>query len=340
MAHALWDADRVEVATRAVNRPSRVATLSTRLQDGTLTGQTPKNSYVTAADNGAKARLLNNDNMSGLDPEDTLVHYTTEGGNIHVQPSNRACVYSPRFSTVRKISAAAGGEYVVGLANMDRPVGPTGIGSREGGLIVRDSNGLSHAEVAKRIDAFRDRNRGVPMESVLQAIEAGKVLEVLATLSPTELGKLTADQLAIVQQSIDAATTWTMREGVEVAIEDLKAPVLTRDQKLEGFTLYDFPKAGRLRIAKMADRSDAQPGETVTFTIRVENVGDSAVNHVVVMDNLVTRLEYVPDSQECTVAAEFVADNNSEQSKRLEWKLSEELKVGEVATITFKCLIR
>ena len=175
---------------------------------------------------------------------------------------------------------------------------------------------------------------------VLEPWLAEKVLPALAALSALELDELREDQLAIGATSGQRGHRLVDRESVEVAVEDLKPPTLTRDQKLEAFTIYEFPDAGRLRILKMADRADAQPGEIVTFSLRVENVGDSAVSQVVLNDNLVTRLEYVEDSQSCTREAEFEAIANSEQSVRLQWTLKEPLKVGEVATFEFKCRVR
>jgi uncharacterized repeat protein (TIGR01451 family) len=95
-----------------------------------------------------------------------------------------------------------------------------------------------------------------------------------------------------------------------------------------------------LEIVKLADKSHAQPGDVVTFAIRVVNVGDSAVNNVVLTDNLTTRLEYVEESQTCSGGAEFDAIRNGAESLRLEWKLTDELRVGESVTIRFKCKVR
>ena len=91
----------------------------------------------------------------------------------------------------------------------------------------------------------------------------------------------------------------------------------------------------------MADRADALPGEIVTFVIRIDNVGDSAVNNVVLVDNLTTRLEYVPDSQSCEGAeAEFEATPNEGQSSKLRWAIQDELQVGDSVTIRFECKVR
>ena len=210
----------------------------------------------------------------------------------------------------------------------------------EGGVVIGESLELGRAEVARSIDAMRHRDRGVPMEGILQIEEATDVLAALAGISLNSLNELQDDQIALVQELALAAVAWTRNESLEVAIEDLKAPVLTRDQSVEGLTIYEFPDAGRLQICKLADRGDARPGETVSFAIRIENVGDSPVNEVLITDNLTTRLEYVEASQPCSAGAEFEAVPNEGQSTQLTWKLTDKLRVGESATIRFQCKVR
>jgi len=103
--------------------------------------------------------------------------------------------------------------------------------------------------------------------------------------------------------------------------------------------VYEFPD-GRLRICKGADVADGVSGDTVTFVLRIDNVGDSPLRDVVVTDNLTTRLEYLADSQTSSREAEFSFAANEGQSLRLTWKIPGELKVGEGATIQFKCKVR
>jgi len=90
----------------------------------------------------------------------------------------------------------------------------------------------------------------------------------------------------------------------------------------------------------LADKQNALPGEIVTFLLRVDNVGDSPVRNVVLTDNLTTRLEYVEDSQTCSVGAVFDTEANVGGSLRLSWKLTDTLKVGESASIRFQCKVR
>ncbi len=304
-------------------------------------GIDPQEFLCDGGDRSPPAVVLKNDSVAGLGLEDTVVHYTTTDGDIHIQPSNRACLYAPRFVAVRKITGAVAGGRAIGLSGLDRPIGPIRVEHDLPGLVVTESTELAHAEVARRADAVRERNRGVPVEGVLQPEQAADVMAALAALKLYDLGQLRDNEIALLQELALAAVTWTVDESLEVAIADLKPPTLTRDQRVEGLTIYDFPDAGRLQIVKLADRHDALPGELVTFAIRIDNVGDSAVDHVVLTDNLTTRLEYVPDSQTCEGAtAEFESVQNEGQSSKLQWTLTEELKVGESVTIRFQCKVR
>jgi uncharacterized repeat protein (TIGR01451 family) len=241
---------------------------------------------------------------------------------------------------VRKITGALAGGRVISLAQVDRPIGANRFENQLPGLVMTESTELAHAEVARPIDAMRERIRGVPVESVQQPEQTGEVLEALAALSLAELRQLRDEDKAVHQQLALAAVVWALDESLEVVIEDLRTPTLTRDQQVQGFTIYEFPDAGRLQISKLADRADAQPGEIVSFAIRIENVGDSAVTDVVLTDNLTTRLEYVDGSQTCSGGAEFEAIENEGQSLKLSWKLTDKLRVGESVTIRFQCKVR
>ena len=104
---------------------------------------------------------------------------------------------------------------------------------------------------------------------------------------------------------------------------------------------YEMPAGKpRLRVVKVASKQNARPGETVDFTIRFDNVGDRVIGNVTVIDNLNTRLEYVPDSQECTVKAEFSVSDNEHESAVLRWEITEPMKVGTGGVIRFQCRVR
>ena len=300
----------------------------------------PQEFLCNGGDVPPEARVLRDDSISGLEPQDAIVHYTTEAGKIEIVPSNRVCVYSPRFGAVRQVSGAVAGEKAIGLRGTYQPVGPTGIALNQPSLIVEDILELRHADVSRRIDAMRDRNRGVPVEGIVHLQVAEDALQILATLDFLALNRLDESQIAILQQGAVAAQSWMIRDAVEVVVESVQPPVLTRDARVEALVEYDFPDAGRLQILKVADRDHAHQGEEVAFAIHVRNVGDSPVNHVEIADNLVARLEYVEDSQTCDREATFETKANSAGSVRIKWLLKEPLAVGETALIEFKCRVR
>lgn len=303
-------------------------------------GVDPQEFICDGGDHPPQVVLRRDDTLGNLDPEDTVVHYTTQAGDIEIKETNRTCLYAPRFGSVRKITGALAGDLAVGAAQVDRPQGANRVDLNLPGLVVTDAVELGHADAARRIDAMRERNRGVPVEGLQQPEQAADVMAALVGLTIADLNELRDDQKAQLERLALSAVAWALDEAVEVTIAELKPPTLTRDQQLRGFTIYDFPDAGRLRICKLADRSDARPGEIVNFAIRVENVGDSPVNTVVITDNLTTRLEYVEGSQTCSGGAEFEATANQALSLKLQWKLTDQLRVGESVTIRFQCRLR
>ena len=303
-------------------------------------GIDPQEFICDGGDNPPNVVLRRDDSLSGLQPEDTVVHYTTAAGNVEIEASNKVCLYSPRFLSVRKITGALAGGHAVGAAQFDKPLGTNRLDQPLPRLTMTESVELAHADVARRIDAMRERTRGVPVDSVLQLEQASDVMAALVGLTIDQLNQLQDDEKAMLEEFSQAAISWALDECVEATIEDLNAPSLVRDESLQGLTIYEFPEAGRLRIHKMADRTDAKPGEFVNFAIRVENVGDDAVGRVVLTDNLTTRLEYVEGSETCSAGAEFQSVVNDGQSLKLQWKLTDILRVGESATIRFKCMVR
>jgi len=300
----------------------------------------PQEFLCDGGDRDPHATLTRDDRIIGLQPEDTVTHFTTESGDIEFTASNRVCLYSPRFGSVRRITGAILNDRSIAASGVARPVGPNSVDFDQPGLVMTETVEVDKAEYIRRIDSMRDRNRGVRIESIQQPEMAADVLAVLANIRNLSLLEVEDSQLAVIQRLALAASAWTIEESVEVEIQDLAPPVLVRDQKLDALVVYEFPDAGRLNLIKLADKQHAAIGEEVTFALRLQNVGDSPVSNVVVTDNLTTRLDYVAESQTASVKAEFEARLNDASSSQLIWNIQEEIGVGESITIEFKCRIR
>ena len=63
-------------------------------------------------------------------------------------------------------------------------------------------------------------------------------------------------------------------------------------------------------MVKVASTPFAKPGEEVDFTIRFDNIGNQPIGNVTILDSLSTRLEYVPQSAQCSVEAKFSTQPN------------------------------
>ena len=102
----------------------------------------------------------------------------------------------------------------------------------------------------------------------------------------------------------------------------------------------DGPENPKLRLIKLASRGDAALGEEVEFTLRYDNVGDQVIGNVTIVDNLSTRLEYVPETAKSSVDADFVTQSNDEGSLILRWEIKDEVKPGEGGILQFRVKVR
>ena len=84
----------------------------------------------------------------------------------------------------------------------------------------------------------------------------------------------------------------------------------------------------------------AGPGEMIDFTLRFDNVGNQVIGNVTLMDSLSGRLEYVPDSAQSSVKANFATQPNEAGSLVLRWEIAEPVKVGRGGVVRFTCKVR
>lgn len=302
-------------------------------------GLDPQEFLCDGGDRLPPAKIRSDDKIIGVGLEDTVVKYETVDGGLHLEPSNRVCIYAPRFASVRKVTGAVTDEKAVAAVGYDRPQGPVDVGLHQPSSAVMAPVGPVLSDLARGPDALRGRDRGVPVENVNTPVLTEDVIAVLADLSIISHGVLREADKPWLAKGATAAITWSLDEAVEVVVDDVQASVATADVAAEGLTVYDLP-GGRLRVCKLADRQSAEVGDVVTFVLRVDNTGEGKLNNVVLTDNLTTRLEYIEGSQTCSKGAVFETEENDGGSLRLTWSFTDDFKVGEAAIIRFRCRVR
>lgn len=301
----------------------------------------PKDEYLCdGGDQIPTAKVREDWRVDGLQLEDTVVHYDTLDGDTHVEPSNRVCIYAPRFAAVRKVHGVCEHDYLNRVARVDQPLGIEGVEDAESATtsVQPVQPVLTHG--SNRASKFLERTPPVGLEN-REGLSGlfGKLLphEGISELQDELVSNAEKARLAAMNR---AAATWSRDAAVQVVIDNIATHEDVATTEIGTVVEYSLKGKSRLRVCKLASTDEAQPGETVEFTLKFENVGDQKIGNVTVIDNLSTRLEYVAESETCSVKANFSTAENSGESLRLRWEIIEPLDVGEGGTIRFTCRVR
>ncbi len=290
-------------------------------------------------DQGTAVRVRDDWSVDGLDLEDTVVHYDTLDGHTHIEPTNRVCVYAPRFAAARKIYGVLQYNQLDRVAGVAQPLPPEGLGEVQ---IATTAVQPVQPELNLGTEAasgLRERTPPVLVDNAQGLTGAHGGLLPFEDFTLIRRGFLDNSEKARLAARVQAALAWSHALAVQVLIDNIQAHEEVSEVTTGTVTLYEQGDS-RLRVCKIASREDARPGETVEFTLRFDNVGGQAIGNVTVIDNLTTRLEYVEDSQQCTLKANFAAVENQGESLVLRWEIVDPMPVGQGGVIRFKCRVR
>ncbi len=279
--------------------------------------------------------------LDGLEVGDAVVHYDTLDGRVVVEPTNQVEIYAPRFGSVRAVldlkqrvqvarTAAAARAQLLQSARRSQPVWTS----------TQDLQ-LQAARGTKHLEAFGSRQYpGRISQRLLPADFSGRLLpfEDLAVVQRGELLQADKPRLAL---GIQAAASWSHDKAVQVIIGDRQANAVVGQRKLQTIYHVHTPEGtARLRVIKLASKRYAHVGEEIHFTIRFDNVGTQVIGNVTIVDNLVSRLEYVEGSAQCSLKADFFTQRNEAGSLVLRWEIVDPLPPGQGGVIRFKCRVR
>ena len=302
----------------------------------------PLDEYLfDGGDKNRKALIGYDFSLRGVDVEDTIVHFDTLEGERKVAETNRVPIYSPRFAAIQKkygIMVSHQNEQFANVANeegmlkeryADRPTTST------------QQYQLRGTQSAKSSSMFRDQTRGLPVVNHVTAHEFQGALKLYEDFQIVKLGRMKNNESLRLNIGIQAAQEWDHFATTQAIVEHKSTNVAKRIQNAQELkTFKPQPGSSRIRIVKLASKSEAQPGDIVEFTLRFDNVGTKKVGNVTIIDNLTTRLELVPDSATCDLKHNFLTQTNEKDSLLLRWEIVDPMEPGQGGVIRFQCRVR
>jgi uncharacterized repeat protein (TIGR01451 family) len=301
----------------------------------------PADEYLCdGGDRLARVRVQDDWTVQGIDQQDTVAHFDTADGRVMVEPTNKVCIYAPRFASVRRVDSVYSDDRIMKATGVEKPVGPIRINENLAINTALQPIGPNNDTGSKRTTIYDANDRGIPIAQDLRVFAVNDRVKPAQDFRGLAALHLDMSQTALLQEKAIAAITWTSDQKVQCIIDGQKAAADEGVQRPQLTFRVDLPGNPRLRITKAASTSSATTGDTVDFVLRFDNIGDQVIGNVTIIDNLVTRLEYVDGSQQSSRTADFKSTANTGESLVLRWEITDPIKPGEGGVIVFKCKVR
>jgi uncharacterized repeat protein (TIGR01451 family) len=275
-----------------------------------------------------------------LEIEDTVVHFDTPDGRLGVEPSNCVCIYAPRFGAVRQVISPSNYHQIDRLVHLHRPLKAGDEKDVRPPLVNMLPEQPIAALTTDQIAQLEREDLQTTVSQNAKASEFAFGFQAHENFLLIRYGVFSQAEKARLAEWIDAATAWTTVQGVEIFVEGHQAQVETGDRRAQATYAVDTPDYSRLRVCKVASKFAAKPGDVVDFTIRFDNIGATPLGNVTIVDNLTTRLELVPKSDQSNLKSDFSVAPNQAGSLVLRWELVDPIPPGEGGIVRFQAKVR
>lgn len=138
-----------------------------------------------------------------------------------------------------------------------------------------------------------------------------------------------------IVENVYGVTVHAALKSTRISVS-VQTPSTLNGSKIPNLSKEDGP----LFICKWPDRPGANIGELVMFSLKYTNTGQTAIQDVVVIDNLTPRFEYVPGTSKTDRDGTFTFQPNNAGSQLLRWEFTGDLPPGESGLITFQVRVR
>jgi len=307
-----------------------------------MTDVWPADEYLfDGGDHPPPVEVMQDWTVLGLDQEDTIAHYDTLDGRTRIEAANRVPIYAPRFASVRQIASASMSHGRDRLAGVELPTAPVLQEEQQLATTVVQPIQPGQNLGIKASQDFRERLQTVGVTGDVLLARIDNRFKIHEDFQIIRDGKFDSSEKARLAVWLAAAQAWESDQAAQVMIDRVTAVLTTGHRSAQSVYEYELPEGKpRLRIVKVASAAQAQPGEEIEFTLRFDNLGDQVLGNVTVIDNLATRLEYLPNTAECSRNARFLTQENDGESLVLRWEILDPLPVGEGGIIRFRCRVR
>ena len=292
----------------------------------------------------APARPRGGAAIVNLTAGDTVARYRAaddgpDAADVQLAVSNCACVYAPRFGSVRE---------VVRPFEDATPSGPRGLA---GDTLLGEQTRLQPVWGSKQNLAVVNARRALPGMAVREhlgplALDQGAMpREDDGVVGPMQRSAEAGPELAasrqrpLVQVGFDVPIAWTRVQGANVVVAGRTPQTVS---VADGTATLRFEEPGRaeLTLCKRAGSDTARSGEELDFTIFMLNSGDRPLTDIVLVDALPTRLELVPESAASSLPAEIATEQADDGAVVLRWKITGTLRPGESGFVRFRTLVQ
>lgn len=295
-------------------------------------------------DHGAPAKPVGDDDLANLTAGDTVARFRPADAGpdadcVDISVASCACVYAPRFASVREVVKPFEGtapEGPRGLALDERageraerlpplartqPVGPQLARARLPGVALEER--LGPLAVDQALLPHEDDNVAQPVSHAVD--------------DAADMARTSRRPLAVI--GFDVPIAWTRVQAANVLVDGLEPRVVAADR---GTATLRFEQPGRaeLTLCKRAGSDTAKPGEELDFTIVLLNSGDRPLADIVLVDAVPHRLDYIAGSAASSLPAEIGTERADDGSTVVKWRFTEPLPAGASGFVRFRTLVR
>lgn len=305
----------------------------------------PRDEYLCdGGDQGLPAGVGGDGSLKGIDPRDAVIRFDIGLGDRikhRVLPTNRVCVYAPRFAEVH-VSTGTNQAVEVHGASLNRTIdkfaqaeGRTRFGrmvQNQAPELARERQRLQNMQ--GRVFAEEDANqRGAGVYHNVQQAKIGSQEQsaeiARARVQPAQYKeKLRLDGV----KTAESAVMTGIVQGAGESIMSWQPHSMTG--------VETPPNRPGMAIVKRVNATEAEPGDTLTFVITYRNMGNTPIRSASITDSLLPRLEYVKGSARGPQGTRFSTSENRVGSSELRWDLPGVIAPGASGEVSFQATVR